>query len=214
MSLLICNILTQSLLRTTIMSHSRPDHATLCCHCAACAADKSLLYVRRHWTGCSCHRRFFTLLAKTELLHWFTGEYRHYFLPQNRPSPFHFSHPSLPSLCPLLELQFLSWVCLTRPWQQKCGTASSISFLFCFLILSLSVLRRATGVEWMVPWQHWQLKTCICLSCTLSVCFSLFFSFSRWMSDRQGCQGSRWPQEWERKKSVEEKIKQYRGRPV
>ena len=220
MSLLIassvCPILTQSLLKknNNVTFQTMPPYAV---HCAACAANKSLLSVSRHWTGCSCHCRFFTLLARPELLNNsdLLGNTDAIFFP-NRPSPFHFSHPSLPSLCPLLGLQFLSRVCLTLPWQQRQREAAStlffslilVGFFFLSLCLSFSVLCRATVVEWTAPWQHWQLKTCICLSCTLSVCFSFlssFFCSSRWMSCRQGCQGSRWLQERKRKQNCRRK---------
>lgn len=106
-----------------------------------------------------------------------------------RPCPFQFHHPSLPSLCPLLGLYFLSGVCLTLPQSRgrvKLPTHSpSLWVSFLFLILSLSVLCRAAA-----PWQHWQWKSCICLSCMLSLCCPVFSS-SRWVSCRQR---NRWRQ--------------------
>lgn len=79
------------------------------------------------------------------------------------------------------------------------------SCFFFSLSLSFSIVCRATVVEWAAPWQHWQLKTCVCLSCTLCVCFFLWFCYSRWMPCRQGCQGSRWPQDRERKQKCRRK---------
>lgn len=174
-------------------------------HCAACAANKSLLSVSRHWTGCSCHCRFFALLARPKLFNSIDllGYTDTIFFP-NRPCPFHCYHPSLPSLCPLLVLYFLSWVCLTLPWSRgraKLPTHSpSLWVSFLSLLLSLLVLCRVAA-----PWQHWQWKTCICLSCMLSLCCP-FFSCSRWVSCRQG---NRWLQERERHNCRKKIIKQY-----
>lgn len=112
-------------------------------HCAACAADKSLLSVSRLWTGCSCHCRCFALLARPKLLNStdLLGNTDTIFFP-NRPSPFHCSHLPVPSLCPLLGLQFLSWVCLTLPWQQRREKlpAHSPSLWFLFFFLSRSFI--------------------------------------------------------------------------
>lgn len=146
-------------------------------YCASCAADKSLLYVRRHWTGCSCHQCFFTLLAKgwaPLLIYW--GIQTLFSSPQTRPSP---SPPYSALLMPPVRCYtFLAG----SVWLER-GVASSLSPRFVSSFLCFSVLCRATGGERTVPWQHWQLKTCICLSCTLAVCFSsLFFSVYRWMS--------------------------------
>lgn len=202
MSLLIapavCPILTQSLLKkkknNNVTFQTMPPYAV---HCVACAANKSLLSVSRHWTGCSCHYRFFTLPAsQASQQHWFTGEYRRYFLPQQTLSvPFLTSLSAL-SVPPVRSHNsFAESVSLCRgskSWEKLPAHSSSLWFLFFF---SLSLSPSNTVVEWTAPWQHWQLKTFICLSCTLCVfflCCLLFLCSSRWMSCRQECQGSRW----------------------
>lgn len=162
-------------------------------HCAACAADKSLLYVRRHWTGCSCH--------PFSSLYWQKGwAAMIYPPPSTHPPPPKPDPPSLPSSCPLLGLQFLSRGSVWLGHGSRGGIGgvqfTLSSFFFLFLFLMFSVLCRATGGKQTVPWQHWQLKTCICLSCTLAVCFSLCSRLSTGeCQGRQRCQGSRWPQE-------------------
>lgn len=104
-------------------------------HCVACAANKSLLSVSRHWTGCSCHCRFFTLPAsQASQQHWFTGEYRRYFLPQQT-----LSVPFLPSLSALSvppvrsHNSFAESVSLCRgskSWEKLPAHSSSLWFLF------------------------------------------------------------------------------------
>lgn len=143
--------------------------------CAACASDKSLLSVSSHWTGCSCHRRFFTLLARPERLNSpdLVRKTDTIFSLLHR-----LSHPPLPSPCPLLGLQFLSRVCLTLPTRRSCQHTLSL-FDSCFYSPSvfLLVLGGVTVVECVAPWQHRPLRTRIRLSCTFSCCFYPSLSF-------------------------------------
>lgn len=178
----VCPILTQSLLKkkknNNVTFQTMPPYAV---HCVACAANKSLLSVSRHWTGCSCHYRFFTLPAsQVSQQHWFTGEYRRYFLPQQT-----LSVPFLPSLSalsvPPVRVTIPSLSLFHSAVAAKAERSCQHTLLFfdsCFFSFSLSPSN--TVVEWTAPWQHWQLKTFICLSCTLCVfflCCVLFFMF-------------------------------------
>lgn len=141
-------------------------------HCAACAANKSLLSVSRHKTGCSCHCRFFTLLARPKLLNNIDllGNTDTIFL-HDRPSPLLFltSLSVLPVLLVGITVSKLSLF-------DSAMVAESFSFsliLGCFFILS--GIHSQPSVEWTAPWQYWCLKISICLSCMLAV-FSSFFS--------------------------------------
>lgn len=77
--------------------------------------------------------------------------------------------PSLPALCPLLGLQFLSWVCFTLPWQQMLREAASA--------LSLSLILVCFS-------RSFTLSKDFHLSLYHSICV-FFLCFVRWMLEKQ-----------------------------
>lgn len=150
----MCPILTQSLYKKNkkTMSHSRPCHPMLFTVPPVLQTKASSLSAGTELSAAATAISLLYWRARTSQQHWFTGEYRHYFLPLSL-----LFLPSLSALSvPPVRVTFLSWVCLTLPWQQRQSeAASTLSFsLILFFFIFFFHSQPSVELQWLIEWHH------------------------------------------------------------
>lgn len=133
----VCLILTQSLFSIKTQKCPIPGHATLrCLMCRLCCKQKPPL-CQQALNRAQLPLPFlhFTGKAWAFQQHWFTGVYRHYFLPLTDCVPSIFSIRLCPPCARRLAFYFFNWACLTQPgsrWRMEPTTHFESRFSFSF----------------------------------------------------------------------------------